>query len=365
MGRKQPVHRHSLARILDLIAKETGATLSGPAQGRLERLLGDGLHRSATLAGSEEFSSRDVTILISDLRGFSAISEIHSTSTVLEFLKPYFAKMTEIIVRNLGTIDKFMGDSVVALFDQLPIEAGAIRAVKCAVEMQAAMDSLNAKSRKIGLPDLHMGIGINTGAVMAGRVGTGQYSEYVVVGREVNIASRIETLSLRGQVLISQSTYECCQDFALTDNPIKVHVKGIRSPVILREVIAIPSLGIEVPRREIRRSLRVKAEIPFVYQVVRDKIVTSAPIQGTILDIGYYGVKAELGRSFDPYSEVKMEIDLGIIGYTATDIYARILRVRPGDGGFVARIEFTSLSEKSQGHIRRLVQLLLQGSEGG
>jgi len=325
----------------------------------------DAIGPSAMSLSTEEFTSRDVTILIADLRGFSSISEAYPIETILEILKPYFARMTEIIVRNLGVVDKFMGDSVMALFDERQLQNSARHALTCAVEMQLAMDDLNLDSKRSGLPELYMGIGINTGRVMAGRVGSGQYSEYVVIGGEVNLASRIEAFSLRGQVLISQSTFECCRDFVLTDKPIEVHVKGLASPVSLREVVAIPSLGREVPRKEIRRSPRVKTEIPFVYQIVKDKIVSSEPYQGTILDIGYYGVKAKLCRQFDSYSEVRMEIDLSIVGYRATDIYARILRMRTTDDRFLASIEFTSISAESQAHIRRFVQLLVQGSEDG
>ena len=367
MGPKHPLHRHALARIQDLIAEETGAPLRGDARGKLARLLADAFGPSEMPVPAEEFefTSRDLTILIADLRGFSSISETYSIETVLDILKPYFARMTEIIVRNLGAIDKFMGDSVMALFEERHIQNSARHAVTCAVEMQLAMDDLNRNSKQCGLPELHMGIGINTGRVMAGLVGSGEYSEYVVIGGEVNLASRIEAFSLRGQVLISQSTFECCGDFVLTDKSIEVHVKGLANPVNLREVVAIPSLGREVPRREIRRSIRAKTEIPFAYQLVRDKIVDSELCQGTILDIGYYGVKADLGREVESYSEVRMEIDLSIVGYRATDIYARILRMRPSGGRFLASIEFTSISAKSQAHIRRFVQLLIQGSEGG
>lgn len=347
-----------------MIAEEAGAPLRSGARDRLETVLGDALGASGASLHAEEFTSRNVSILIADLRGFSAVSEAHPAQTVLAFLKPYFARMTEIIVRHCGAIDKFMGDSVIAYFDQQPIQESARRAVTCAVEMQLAMDELNANCRQDGLPEFHMGIGINTGTVMAGLVGTGQYSEYVVIGSEVNLASRIEAFSLRGQVLLSPSTYECCKDFTLTDNPIEVHVKGKANPVSLREVIGIPSQGQVLPRREIRRSLRVRAELPFFYQLVRDKIVSSEPYQGTILDIGYYGVKAALGRHYDSYSEVKMDINLSIVGYRATDIYARILRMRTADDRYVASIEFTSLGDESQAHIRRFVQLLVQGSEG-
>ena len=365
MVSKHPLFPDALARIQELIAEETGAPLRGRARGRLARLLGDALGLSTMPVYAEEFTSRDLTILIADLRGFSSISEAYPIEAVLEILKPYFARMTEIIVRNVGAVDKFMGDSVMALFDERHIKNSARHAVTCAVEMQLAMDDLNRNSKQSGLPDLHMGIGINTGRVMAGLVGSGQYSEYVVIGGEVNLASRIEAFSLRGQVLISQSTFECCEDFALTDKPIDVHVKGMVNPVSLREVVAIPSLGWEVPRREIRRSIRVKTEISFLYQMVKDKIVGSEPYQGIILDIGYYGVKAKLGRQVESYSEVRMEIDLSIVGCRATDIYGRILRTQASDGRVLASIEFTSISATSQALIRRFVQLLIQGSEGG
>ena len=365
MVQKHQVLRDALARIQELIAEVTGAPLRGNAQGRLERALMDVLGPSAMSLSTQAFTSRGVTILIADLRGFSSILQAYPIETILEILKPYFARMTEIIVRNFGVVDKFMGDSVMALFDERQLQNSARHAVTCAVEMQLAMDELNRDCKQSGLPALHVGIGINTGTVMAGVIGSGHYSEYVVIGGEVNLASRIEAFSLRGQVLISQSTFECCTDFVLTEEPIEVHVKGLANPVNQREVVAIPSLGREVPRREIRRSPRVRTEIPFVYQTVMDKIVSSEPYHGTILDIGYYGVKARLRRDFDSYSEVRMEIDLSIVGYKGTDIYARILRIRTTDDGFLASIEFTSISAESQAHIRRFVQLLVQGSEGG
>jgi len=356
--------RDTLASIQDLVAEATGARLRAGDQARLEGILRNVLGASLAAPQSIEFTSRDVTVLLADLRGFSLIAEEYSSNIVLEVLKPYFATMTEIIVRHFGAIDKFMGDSVMALFDERDVEDSARHAVTCAVDMQLAMDGLNKECRRRGIPELHMGIGINTGRVMAGMVGSGDYSEYVVIGGEVNLASRIEAFALRGQVLISQSTFDRCKDYALTDRPIEVLVKGKSEPVCLREVIAIPSLGKEVPRKEIRRSLRVRTEIEFVYRIVKNKIVDSEPLKGRLLDIGYFGVRVDLERELDPYTELKMEIDLSIVGYRATDIYARVLRLRPSGGRFMASVEFTSLSEESQTHIRRFVQLLVQGSEG-
>ena len=109
----------------------------------------------------------------------------------------------------------------------------------------------------------------------------------------------------------------------------------------------------------------MKTEISFLYQMVKDKIVGSEPYQGTILDIGYYGVKAKLGHQVESYSEVRMEIYLSIVGCRATDIYGRILRTQASDGRVLASIEFTSISATSQALIQRFVQLLVQGCEGG
>jgi len=364
MAHKKRTLRDALASIQDLLTGETGAPLRGAAQARLEAILGNALGSSALALQNSEFTSRDLTILIADLRGFSSIAEIYASKKILHVLRPYFASMTEIILRHFGSVDKFMGDSIMALFDERELGGSACQAVTCAVEMQLAMDSLNKDCARAGMPELHMGIGINSGTVMAGMVGSGKYSEYVVIGSEVNLASRIEAFALRGQVLISQSTFDRCKNFALTDNPVDVHVKGKSEPVCVREVIAIPSLGKEVPRKEIRRSLRVKTEIPFTYRIVRNKIIASESHQGRIVDIGYYGVRAELHREMDPYTELKMEIDLSIVDCVVSDIYARVLRLQSNAGRFTASIEFTSLSDMSQARIRRLVQLLVQGSEG-
>jgi adenylate cyclase len=124
------------------------------------------------------------------------------------------------------------------------------KAVLTAVEMQIAMDEINRDNKQLGMPELFMGIGINTGVVMAGLLGSDLYSEYTVIGDEANLTSRIEAFSLRGQILVSQNTFERCRDFVKTSDPMQVHVKGKADPVSLREVLAIPSLNVEVPRQE-------------------------------------------------------------------------------------------------------------------
>ena len=153
---------------------------------------------------------------MADLRGFAAITASYPASTVLGVLNRCFSRMSEIIVRHYGSIDKFMGDAIMVVFsgDLAEPRSHVRRALLCALEMQIAMNELRTQHRSDGVPELYMGIGINTGKVVAGLIGSEVYRAYTVIGEEVNLTSRIEAFSLRGQVLISDATYAHAADFA-------------------------------------------------------------------------------------------------------------------------------------------------------
>lgn len=345
-----------------LIAKEAGAPLNADGAMRLEQILSAAASQIDGVGADEKFSSREVTVLLTDLRGFSAISEAYPAPELLDILNRYLVKMSEIAIAYGGTIDKFMGDSIMVLFGAPTSRSDDVkRAVTCAVAMQVAMAEINQYHKQNGLPELNMGIGINTGTVMAGLLGSDLYAEYTVIGDEVNLASRIEAYSLRGQVLVSESTYNHCREHVTSAEPMDVYVKGKKEPVNLYEILGIPSLGIEVPRQEIRKSPRVEVNIPFAYHVVEGKIVSSEWQTGTILDISYNGVLAELERDVPSRTEIKLDLNLTMAGTTATDVYARVLRILERDGRRLASIEFTSVSVQSIVNIRHFVQVLIQG----
>jgi adenylate cyclase len=360
---KKPIVHDALMRIQDLITRETGTPLRGQAEKSLENIVRSTIGGSPGAPAGDKFSSREITILLADLRGFSAISESYPIGVVLELLNGYLTRMSEVILGHQGVISKFNGDSIMALFSGRTPKDHVRRAVTCAVEMQIAMDELNRRNKQTAIPDLFMGIGINTGTVMAGLVGSELYSDYTVIGNDVNLVSRIEAFSLRGQVLISQSTLEHCTGFATTDELMDVHVKGKANALRLHEVLSIPKLHLDVPRREIRRSVRVRVEIPFTYRVVHNKIVMPETRRGTVLDISYHGVLADIGQQLDPYTEIKFDLDLPLVGYRALDIYAKVLRTRRQRQRHLGSIEFTSVSVPSSANLRHFVQLLVQGSE--
>jgi adenylate cyclase len=359
---KEHIPPDIITRIQDIISRETGAALKDKALKELENVLADITYTPGILR-DEHIQRREVTIMLTDLRGFTSISDLHPASVIFDLLNQHLIKMSEIIVQHGGTINKFIGDSILVLFGAPHSHLDDVRrAVTCAVDMQIAMDEIISYHHSLGLPEFYMGIGINTGTVMAGYLGSDLYNEYTVIGNEVNLASRIEAFSLRGQVLISKNTYELCRDFVETSEPIDVYVKGISQAVQVYEVVSIPSLGKTLPRKEIRRSHRVEVNIPFTYRLVENKIVSSELRSGMIMDISYHGVLAELDSELPIFSDIKLEIDLSLIGYTAADIYAKILNSKRQDNRYLSAIEFTSVSVQSNIHIQQFVQLLVQGS---
>lgn len=353
----------TVKQIQEIVVRETGSLLSASAVWKIRGIMLDRKHEfNQDLL--DENSRGDVTIMLTDLRGFTSIAESLPTGIVVKLLNSYLKKMIEIIVRNHGTIDKFMGDAIMVVFGLSRERRDHVNdAVRCAVEMQIAMDEVNAYNKKGEIPEMFMGIGINTGTVVAGLLGSDLHAEYTIIGDEVNLTSRIEAFSLRGQVLISEASHDRCRNCVGTNEPMDVLVKGKVKPVNIYEVVSIPSLSLEVPRRENRRSPRVEVSIPFSCRVVANKIVMPHVYRGTIRDISYQGVLSELEQKIAQHSEVKMELDLSLVGYRDANIYARVLNSRSNENRFLSGMEFTSISTNGEINIKRFVQLLIQGRE--
>jgi adenylate cyclase len=307
-------------------------------------------------------SLREATILFGDLRGFSGIAASYPPELVFGLLNDCFIRLSEIAARHHGTIDKFMGDSIMVVFSDNAPGEDARHGVHCAVDMQIAMDEAHHARRDTIRPEFYMGIGINSGQVIGGVLGSKIYSARTVIGDEVNLAARIEAFCLRGQVLISESTCRLCSGFVETGDAMEVYVKGREQGITLREVHGIPSEGKTLPRQERRRSPRVQVRFPFSYQVLANDVVSQVRGRGTVLDIGYRGVGVELERELGLFEEFKLDLELPLIGYRAADVYGRIVNVKQKDGRYQFGVEFTSLSAEASRNIHRLVQLLIQGT---
>ncbi|GIX48208.1 MAG: hypothetical protein KatS3mg131_2419 [Candidatus Tectimicrobiota bacterium] len=183
---------------------------------------------------------RKVTILISDLRGFTALAERLAPYEVLTFLNRYLEAMVTVILNYQGTIIEILGDGLLVLFGA-PIQRpdDAQRAVACAIAMQLQMQRLNADSRVAGLPEVGMGIGIHTGEVIVGNIGSQQRTKYGVVGSAVNLAGRIESYTTDDQILISNATFSETAGLLTVVQQMSVEPKGVPEPITLYEVRGI------------------------------------------------------------------------------------------------------------------------------
>lgn len=311
--------------------------------------------------------SKNITILLSDIRGFSEISETYSPRNVVTLLNRYFDCMGEIITRYGGHIDKLMGDSILALFgipDAHPDNAS--NAIACAVEMQIAMTGLNERSKALGMPALYMGIALNTGSVVVGDLGSKHYNEYTVIGDEVNLTSRIEAHCLRGQILISENTYRLTQQHIEVGDPNMIEVKGARKAVNLYELFATSKpKNLAVPRREGRKSPRIQVNsMPVVFQRLNGKIVLEDKYEGEVIDISYNGLRVSTDAQLTKSSEIKMTLSLDLFGKRTTDVYARIIRSEPAPTGdkYLSNIEFTTIGDEGQRTIKQYVDQLVAGT---
>ncbi len=177
---------------------------------------------------------REMTVLFSDLRGFTTFSESRPPEEVIEQLNEYFAAMVEEIFAHRGTVDKFVGDLVMALFGApLDDPDHADDAVTCALAMQRRLRELNADWARRGRPELESGIGIHSGEMLAGNLGSEKIQSYTVIGDNVNLASRIESLTKQyeAEILVSEATAAALAgDYGLVELG-EVTVKGKTAPV--------------------------------------------------------------------------------------------------------------------------------------
>jgi adenylate cyclase len=183
---------------------------------------------------------RETTVLFADIRGFTSISESCEPQIVVDALNEYFERMVEIVFRYEGTLDKFIGDEMMVLFGA-PVEHDddPIRAVRAALEMQGALASLNERHEARGLPPFEIGIGINTGEVVAGYIGSSQALEYTVIGDPVNTGSRLCSLARPGQTLVSEGTLAKLDDSVELKELPAEKVKGKALPIRVFELIGL------------------------------------------------------------------------------------------------------------------------------
>ncbi|MEJ2642120.1 MAG: adenylate/guanylate cyclase domain-containing protein, partial [Desulfosarcinaceae bacterium] len=192
------------------------------------------------LLRAEVGSQENLTLLFSDLRGFTAITEQYPVETVVQALNAYLSRMVSIIFEQGGTLDKFIGDAIMAFWGApLKDSHQQHHAVAAALAMQSAMASLNRSGERRGYPRLRMGIGIHSGDVILGNIGSTQKLDYTVIGDSVNFTARLESLTKQYQcgILISEAAYRPVADTFCCRAVDRVCVQGKTKSILIYEVL--------------------------------------------------------------------------------------------------------------------------------
>ena len=268
------------------------------------------------------------TVFFSDIIGFTTMSERLTPDQVVQRINRYMRYMVDIVFKYNGSVDKFIGDCIMAVWGvPLPLDDDAVAAVSAAVEMQNALFLFNLELQAEGSPPIHMGIGLNSGSFVAGNMGSERRMEYTVIGDNVNLAQRIEGKSGRGMVLVTPSTYENAGECVIASRLKPVSLKGKALPIETYCVRGIeqPSAGggrvfmtsipvaVDAWSPDCQRGLIVKVRLEEGSDKVLGLILfSSRPTQPRVKLEVYAPEMPRFTLDFEAQSEVKIQAEHGM-----------------------------------------------------
>ena len=210
----------------------------------LQRYLSPNIVDEMVVNNTESFAlggqKKRVSILFCDIRGFTTLTEKEPVETIVSLLNEYFSAMSDVIFNNHGTLDKFIGDAIMAIYGApLELKDNAYKCVKTAVEMRLRLDKLNDKWKSEKKPQIQVGYGINTGEAIVGNIGSERRMEYTAIGDMVNVAARIEGETEGSQIFITEDTFQELGNRVNVKKLKPVQLKGKSSKVQIYEVTGL------------------------------------------------------------------------------------------------------------------------------
>ena len=251
---------------------------------------------------------RNVTMMMSDLRGFTAISEQMDAEDLIRMLNHYLEVMTDAIQGRGGTIIEFIGDGILAVFGAPKnSDMHAADAVAAALEMQTAMQDINQWNLERDYPPLEMGIGLDSGEVIVGNIGSEKRMKYGVVGSHVNLCGRVESYTTGGQILISPNVRELIQIPLEIDKEMTVFPKGAEEEMVLSHVVGIGApydihitMKTDVPKK-------LEKPVPIYYNRVEGKHTLEKTFYGGIIAIGHDCAELETLADLKLFENIRIE----------------------------------------------------------
>ena len=303
---------------------------------------------------------RKITILTSDLRGFTPLSERLSPEEVIKVLNLYLEYMADAINRYQGTIDEFMGDGILVLFGAPKArEDDALRAIACACAMQLAMGAVNEHMKALGLPRLEMGIGINTGEVVVGNIGSEKRTKYGIVGNQVNLTYRIESYTRGGQILISEPTLKEAGSSVRISGQRQVQPKGVKQPINIYEVYGISGFyNLFLPKEE-EIFVELSEAIALEFSILNGKEIGNTQFQGRLIKLSSTGAEIHVEQSevislLSNLANLKITLLTATVSHKLSDIYAKVSEIQTSQRTF--SIYFTAVPPNVQAWLDSLYQ---------
>jgi len=256
---------------------------------------------------------KTLTILLSDLRGFSVMSEKFKPEDIIFILNLFMEKMTDVIFKYKGTIDEFTGDGILAIFGApIHFDNHAEMAVSCAIDMQNTIYDINQILLERDLPPLKMGIGINTGEVVVGNIGSLKRTKYGVVGRNVNLTARIESFTSGGEIFVSQSTLDQIKTPTETLKSFEITPKGFNNKIKIYSIFRLKGkIKKELKHIEREKIKRLKKEISFKFKILNKSMVLEKEYNGSIIGISNNYVLISSLRKIRVFTNIKItDIDI-------------------------------------------------------
>ncbi len=284
---------------------------------------------------------REITILTADLRGFTAQSNKLPSEQVIKILNYYLEIIGETIDKYNGTINDFLGDGILVFFGA-PISRkdDPERAVACAIDMQLAMTTVNKQLIDWGFDGLEVGIGINTGEVVVGNIGSEKRAKYSAIGNEVNLAYRIESYTVGGQIFISEATLRKIVDIVKITTEKQVNPKGIKQTIKIYEVEGIDGKYSTYLNPKKVKLLPLKEKILLQYSVLEGKHIGDLLFNTHVIKIS--SNRALIHCETTPILEPLSNLKINFVNLSEEDVYVKVLS-REDEGLY---IHFTSLSLK-------------------
>ena len=300
--------------------------------------------------------SRRVTILMSDLRGFTSVSERLGPEQVVRLLNTYLGAMASLILKHQGTIDEFIGDAVLAIFGA-PIsrDDDGRRALACAIEMQLAMEDVNRQNQLEGLPRVEMGIAVHTGPVVVGNIGSQERTKYGVVGPTVNLTGRIESYTVGGQILISDETCREGGEAVSVDGRMEVQAKGSKDPIVVWNLRGIGG-EYELRLRERPEDLvPLGRELTVRYALLDGKQVRGDSHLGRLVRLSRSGGEIRFQTPVPPLSNVKLWLAGDDGRELPGDLYAKVMAEPAGEAA-ASPVHFTSMTPDTEAFLRQRLE---------